>query len=182
MTMNKHYLVKVGATLYRLHGQSPEEALTKLKKAANDYRAGEGRHGTLKIPGDFGIGFTHSPDIESLTVDDLIPDTFYEAVRLAGCGRCGGELESTERGLKCPRCGARPCSVEDGDWHVCGRCLTPTMGRCFGQCEGCDHWDEQYEEEDPKAAARMLAWEELGERAAAGLSTDGLAKKYGLDE
>jgi hypothetical protein len=173
-----NYLIKIGCATYHIHGDSPEEALAKLKKAGNGARQ-TGTHGVLRVPGDYNIEFNHNPDFESLTVDDVLPNTLYTAVRLAGCGCCGGEFKETEQGLGCSRCGAKPCTVEDGDWPICGRCGTPTVGNCH-QCNRCDCWDEQYEEQDPKTAARLMAWEELGECAAAGLSTDHIAETYGL--
>jgi hypothetical protein len=172
------FLIQCGGASFRVVADTPEEALTLLKKAANNRRAASQTHEMWPTSeGHFNIDVTFNPDIEALTLADVKPDDLVEAVRQGGCSRCGGPLNAE---LKCERCGAKPCACEGCEGPHCRRCGGHTWGDCY-QCNSCDIWDDQYVEHDPQEAARFLAYEELGACAAAGLSTDHIAEKYGLD-
>lgn len=176
------FQIKCDGISFRVTTETPEEALALLKKTANNRRAARQTHETWQTgEGNFNITFGFNPDIEALTLADVKPeDDLVEMIRASGCDRCGGKLvDGDETVLKCERCGATPCCCEGCEGPHCRRCGGHTWGDTY-QCNSCDIWDEQYEEQDPKAAARILAAEEMDACIKAGLGTDHITEKYGL--
>ncbi len=180
--MGYGFLIKCEGVAFRVVADTAEDALKLLKKTANNRRAaGRIREQWATEQGQFNIEFSFNPDVESLTLDDVKPDDdLVEAVRASGCQRCGGKLVDGEHGLKCERCGAEPCACEGCEGPHCRRCGGHTWGDTYC-CESCDIWDYQYTKLDPKELARMLAADEMDACIKAGLSTDHIPGKYGLD-
>ena len=117
----------------------------------------------------------------SVDLSDIKAVEVLDRVRTVGCGRCGNVLVEADDKLYCQHCGAEPCGVEGCEGSHCRICGSHTYGDCYS-CDGCDDYHRHLSNESEPSIEQIYAQEEFDVCIKAGLGTDHISAKYGLEE